>query len=138
MKITVSDRNLNQVTAIFPYLSLLAGPLCAELEAPAALRVHVDHALGAHAVRALAGVVVGEDEAHLARALREVLVAEVQRREVVLPQEERVASAVGLRRQRVHYEEIALQYIDIGENQLQNAVNMNSMSLMSLTLWQGP
>ena len=92
------------------YLTLLAGPLGTELEAPAALRVHVHHALGAHAVRALAGVVVREDEAHLARALREVLVAEVERREVVLPQEERVAPAVGLRSQRIHYEEIALQF----------------------------
>ena len=94
----------------FPhYLPLLARSLGAELEAPAALRVHVDHALGTHAVRALAGVIVREDEAHLARALREVLVAEVQRWKVVLPQEERVAPAVGLRGQRIHYEEIALK-----------------------------
>ena len=92
-----------------PYLSLLAGPLRAKLEAPAALCVRVDHAAGAHAVRALAGVIVGEDEAHLAGALREVLVAEVERRKVVLPQEKRIAPAVGLRCQRVHDEEIALE-----------------------------
>ena len=91
------------------YLSLLAGPLSAELEAPAAPCVHVHHALGAHAVRALASVIVREDEAHLAGALREVLVAEIQGRKVILPQEERIAPAVGLRSQGIHYEEIALQ-----------------------------
>ncbi len=68
----------------------------------------VDEPVGAHAVRPLDRVVVGEEQARLAGALREVLVAEVQRGEVVLTEEERVAAAVGLRSQGVHDQKVAL------------------------------
>ena len=64
----------------------------------------------AEAAGAGAGVIVGEKQAGLARAAREVLIAELQRREVVLSEEQRVAPAVGLSRKRVHDQEVTLKW----------------------------
>ena len=64
--------------------------------------MEVDQLLRAHAVGRLRGVVVSVEEAGLAGAAGEVLVAELDARGVVLAEQEGVTAAVGLRCQRVH------------------------------------
>ena len=90
-------------------MPLCTGALDAELEAPLSFRVKVFQCRRAETPRRLTRVVVGEEQTSLAGASRKVLVAELQGREVVLPEQKRVAAAVGLGRQRVHNEKIALK-----------------------------
>ena len=60
-------------------------------------------------MRRLGGVVVGEEKPRLARASSEVLVAEVERWEVVLAEEKGITATVGLGGQGIHDQEVALK-----------------------------